>query len=243
MQDVHWADVKIFIGNPQSELADDEIWLDVPDDYKGLPRKTYAMLAWADKNHYRHVYKMDTDTFIAGDRLERSGFESLDYTGWSWGPNDGYLLGGPGYWLSSKAIHAILSVSVEEFAALHEAEDVAVGKVLIRAGIIPIVDQRYCDSIKTAQPLPSNNLISTHRCSKVQLLMAHAAYTGRIPSALMDYQRDKHGNLPDEILFALARNESVTIVNRLCMAKLLQERKSKYCSSSAIEELLKKFYL
>jgi hypothetical protein len=118
-------DVRFFIGGDKpNNLAADEIWLDVPDDYYSLPHKTQAVAKWFLDHDYTHLFKADTDTFIVPDRLLTSGFEQFDYYGSS--VDSTYYHGGIGYFINRKSAE-ILSVSP---VGSETAEDRWVGHAL-----------------------------------------------------------------------------------------------------------------
>jgi hypothetical protein len=99
-----------------SDLKPDELLLDCPDDYLGLPWKTVESLKYALAEGYDGVFRVFVDTYLFPDRLARIGFPS-DAIGWLFGcgPCKAHEtwhhtcpLGGAGYWLSRKAIEAVL---------------------------------------------------------------------------------------------------------------------------------------
>lgn len=139
-----WADLRFFVGRGGCSLGGDEIRLDAPDDYDGLPLKTKALAKWVVEQQYDHVFKCDTDTFVRVDLLRQSGFEGHDYTGRfgagyngsmlphfddcrlrEIGPIWPYASGGVGYFLSRHACEI-----VSEMPLVHWAEDFCVGQVL-----------------------------------------------------------------------------------------------------------------
>ncbi|MCZ8133465.1 MAG: glycosyltransferase family 2 protein [Rhodobacteraceae bacterium] len=55
----------IVVGDGTGAVDGDVLAVDAPDTYEALPRKTLAMLAWAEKHtHFAHVLKIDDDCFL-----------------------------------------------------------------------------------------------------------------------------------------------------------------------------------
>lgn len=147
-KDIREADLRFFMGGDTSYLGlmDDEVMVDAPDNYRGLPYKTREILRWSITKNYDQTFLADTDTFIIPVKLITCGFEKHDYFGrntWPfgstryyeapgrngdfWKSSDCYpwMSGGCGYFLSKKAA---------EIIAVREpncwAEDLWVGQVL-----------------------------------------------------------------------------------------------------------------
>lgn len=102
------VDVRFFVGRGCEVLADDEIWLDVPDDWNGLPRKTQAVCRWAVAHGYDFLLKSDTDSYVCIPRLLESDFEKYHYSGCCGEqaniyPDACFPANGGGYWLSRRA--------------------------------------------------------------------------------------------------------------------------------------------
>jgi hypothetical protein len=102
-------------------LKKDEILLDCPDGYLGLPWKTIESLKWAMERNYDGVFRIFVDTYLFPDRLARMGF-AHDAIGWSFGcgpcpahPDSFHScpLGGAGYWLSRNAADSVLTCTEE----------------------------------------------------------------------------------------------------------------------------------
>ena len=142
-------DYRFFLGRPVESGATDEVFLAVDDTYEFLSLKTQAICQWALDEGYDFLYKTDTDTLVVPKNLIMSGFERQDYIG---GKNSdftppGYRTragtypgrridfasGGSGYWLSRKAMKAVVDSQDTEFAK--QAEDVFVAIALLAAGI------------------------------------------------------------------------------------------------------------
>jgi hypothetical protein len=129
-------DYKFFFGTGMNrEPADDEVFLDCCDLYRGLPSKVWQAMQWAHKQGYDYVCKVDDDVYVRPERLLTCGFEEHDYIGRYF---QEYACG-LAYWVSKKAI-AILAGSPEPEEG---AEDRWAGKTLAAAGIICHNDERY----------------------------------------------------------------------------------------------------
>jgi hypothetical protein len=141
-----YVDFKYFYGNPtrngnvggeweSKERAKptskgDEIVLDCPDDYEGLPHKIQAIYKYALDNGYDYVLKVDDDTWVYVDRMMRCGFENYDQMGYGNCTHKStscrcYITGGAGYWISQKAMRMVVNAPVTSWA-----EDLWVGSVL-----------------------------------------------------------------------------------------------------------------
>ena len=87
-----------------------------------------------------------------------SGFENHDYCGIGLGGHEkNFASGGSGYWTSRKAIIALLTEPVDDWA-----EDRWVGRALGRHGIHLNFDQRYGNTDQKRQPRRNNNFITEH---------------------------------------------------------------------------------
>jgi hypothetical protein len=125
------ADTRFFIGGEDrvEPLAEDEVWLSVPDDYDHLSTKTMAICNWALENDYDHVFKCDCDTTIFINRFRDYNYKRIDYAGRFWGgqPGErGLYAAGTGYFLSRRA-YEIITV---EGGFPPDSEDVMVGNTL-----------------------------------------------------------------------------------------------------------------
>jgi hypothetical protein len=140
------VDVKFFVGANASKYESDEIHVDCPDDYNGLPYKTRAICRWASGKVISHIFLCDTDTYVSVTRLLNSGFEQFDYFGYfnsemfgtkpyTAESRDGvrehhaacynWASGGLGYSLSKKALSEVAYEHPTSWA-----EDLWVGQVL-----------------------------------------------------------------------------------------------------------------
>ena len=142
------VDLRFFMGNDGKKtltLQWDEIYVEAPDDYHGLPLKTRAILINSLRD-YDYIFLCDTDSYVMPPKLIACGFENYDYMGvntWPWGetraydaPNRdgvnfhvpkcyGWASGGFGYFLSRKAAELVVKETPQIWA-----EDMFVGQVL-----------------------------------------------------------------------------------------------------------------
>lgn len=102
------VDLIFFLGRGCTAKADDEIVLDVPDDWEGLPRKVQEICRWAYDYGYDFLFKADTDSYICISRLLESEFEKYHYSGCCGEkeneyPDACFPANGGGYWLSRRS--------------------------------------------------------------------------------------------------------------------------------------------
>ena len=111
---------------------DDEVVLPVPDDYAHLPKKTMAICKWSLQNGFDYILKVDDDTYVYPDRAAvEVQSQSIDFAGHI---NGGACSGGCGYYLSRRAMEAVVRNPINS----HWAEDVTVGMIMKAAHIAPI---------------------------------------------------------------------------------------------------------
>lgn len=91
---------------------DDVVLVDCDDAYFDLTSKTKLKIKWALDNGYDWVYMCFPDTYASAVRLQESGFNQYDYYGSFYCHPGGtpYCHGGPGYFLSRKAMEILNSV-------------------------------------------------------------------------------------------------------------------------------------
>jgi SAM-dependent methyltransferase len=141
-RDVEGMDLRFFIGGGEAQRPD-EVILDCPDGYRDLPSKCMEIFKWALEHGYDYVFKTDSDVYIRPERLLAAVPVGKDYVGRLRGPARGYpapYCSGMGYWLSRKALQA----RVDGGNLLDFNEDLTTGNILLRAGIVPYNDPRYC---------------------------------------------------------------------------------------------------
>lgn len=127
-------DLRFFFGDVRLGYIDDgdEVYLDCPDDYEHLPAKVVAICRWAIEQGYDWMLKADDDTYIWPQRaLEEIRWKQWDYAGYM-AHSGGYVSGGPGYWLSNKAMRIIAESTPHTWA-----EDMNNGEELRKHGIKP----------------------------------------------------------------------------------------------------------
>ena len=87
----------------------DEVKLNVPDHYLGLPVKTKASLAWAVRNGYTRVFCASITTYVDIKRLEVDGSYRWEYVG---NGKSGFFQGGPGFNLGPRAMSILLDTPI-----------------------------------------------------------------------------------------------------------------------------------
>ena len=128
------VDLRFFYGRPRDgyprQPLADEIFLECPDAYGSLPKKTVGVCKYAADNGYKFVYKCDTDTYVNVEKLLIEILQNqFDYAGYLHGD---VCSGGPGYLLSHWACKVI---ATQGNNPVHWAEDVHVANTLKNAGI------------------------------------------------------------------------------------------------------------
>lgn len=122
-------DLRIFMGGPFFLPVGNFIHLNVEDDYAHLPQKVVAICRWAVEQEYDWMLKVDDDTYVWPQRaLEEIRWKQWDYAGYS--AHLGSISGGPGYWLSRKAMQIVAESTPHTWA-----EDKCVEEVLRQNGI------------------------------------------------------------------------------------------------------------
>lgn len=172
------ADLKFFLGRGTADHQD-EVILDVGDDYQSLPQKMQAMCQWARAHHYDFIFKSDDDSYVVPARLMASGFQQHDYTGRVRGPSGPFpapYCSGFGYWLSAKAAAVIADCKLNG----DQAEDRMVANTLLEVGIRPVHDPRFgvLSSDVSARscnepPRVNNSLIAVCEFSPAQMVQVH----------------------------------------------------------------------
>lgn len=179
--------VRFFVGNGSKCNGRDEIWLDVPDDWNGLPAKTQKVCRYAAMNGYDFLFKTDTDSYVSIPRLLRSGFEKYHYSG-SCGeqanvyPDSCFPANGGGYWLSRRSFEYLADNM--NLGLGKNCEDWCVFLSLMKgAGIFVHHDPRYAANrpIPRQGPKPGNDAMILHDAGEFNLrnpehmLAAHEA--------------------------------------------------------------------
>ena len=136
----HWPGifpVKYVFDNTHKNPAPDEIILDVPTGLLNTSFKTHEIAKWALDHDYDYAFLVPTDCYVAVDRLAKSGFEKVDYTGFH-SYDEHHIGGGSGYWLSRRALQVVAA-----YVPYPDYEDRWVGSACRDAGIAAIHDNRY----------------------------------------------------------------------------------------------------
>jgi len=158
------------IGRPSSRsyVDGDMLYVDAPDIYEHLPRKTYKFCQYIhDHTFYSYVFKVDDDCYVNVKNLLECGFEKYDYMGkpagsgkmdgwWHFGktsdPDIGeyqgeykgqWAGGGFGYFLNRHALRKLVKYPDYEYIAQELYEDKFVADVLRQYDIYPILSDAY----------------------------------------------------------------------------------------------------
>ena len=154
------------LGDGNKQRWADEVILNVPDDYLSLPFKTKHSIEWAVRCGFTHIFRAFTDTFIDTHRLlYDSNYASHPYIGNR--SKDGFVHGGPGYWLGPKAIKILIDAPIEKSKFENDKyEDQWVGRVLALHGIHCRDDKNYSMGwsygLDEQDPLETNEIITVH---------------------------------------------------------------------------------
>lgn len=134
-------DVLFFLARAARPPRGDEVYLDVADDYAGLPAKVQAMFSWSYEHGYDYTLKTDDDVYIVASRLDKVPVAPHDFVGWFRPPSGGYpaeYASGFAYWLSKKAAGHVARAPLNK----DWAEDRYVANALAVEGIYGMSDTR-----------------------------------------------------------------------------------------------------
>ncbi len=131
---------RFFVGAPAVEP--DEVSVNAPDDYGALQFKQRAAYGWA-VSMVTHVFVSFTDTYIHIPRLLSCGFEDKDYMGLRCKHGEQHLSGGNGYFLSKRALQAILAADPIPGLQGDQSDYLHV----TQAGMVAVDDHRFGDTI------------------------------------------------------------------------------------------------
>ena len=159
------------IGKPSSRsyVDGDILYVDAPDTYEHLPRKSYKIFEYIyNYTFYSHVLKIDDDCYVNVDNLLQCGFENYDYMGkvagyeddldrnWHEGKTDDPTIGqyagehkgtwangASGYFLNRYAMSKILEYSNHKEIAFELYEDKLIGDILREFKIEPMLSPKY----------------------------------------------------------------------------------------------------
>lgn len=162
------VDCFFFVGRDCKVDRLDEIPLDVPDDWNGLPEKTREICRYAVRNDYDFLFKCDTDSYVSLPRLLASGFEKYHYSGCCGEqaniyPDACFPANGGGYWLSRRSLEYLAGNM--NLGLGKNCEDWCVFLSLMKgAGIFVHHDPRYQANrvIPGQAPAPDNDYIILH---------------------------------------------------------------------------------
>jgi hypothetical protein len=154
-------DYKFFYG-ATAKPKDDVIVVKAHDGYFDLTSKTKEKIKWALFQSYDYMFACLTDCYAAPERLLNCGFQQYDYFGDVYCHKGGnpYCQGGPGYFLSRKAMEYI-----DADPSNYPNEDCWVGDVLAKHTDIKWGDSKdfvWCGHIDGQGPRPGNTHITAH---------------------------------------------------------------------------------
>lgn len=110
-----YADVRFFYGiGDQAKTYcphSDEVALNVPDDYRGIPLKVQAIMRWAAEHCYDVTAKCDDDVYVIPERFPYLSCEMSEYTGRFRTPHGKvypvHFASGFFYWLRNRAMQTV----------------------------------------------------------------------------------------------------------------------------------------
>ncbi len=183
----HGFDYKFFVGLGGNAAAD-AVQLQAPDDYNSLCYKTFESLKWTEERGYDFIFRCYPDTYVRPERLRWSGFEGFDYSG-NFEGGSMTAAGGPGYWLSAKAIEFMLRHEVSpthpNIGATFEDRWVGTVMNMYRDELTRFDERRLVEGgwlRPESTPRKSNDAISAHlwggegRSPKACIPLIHAAH-------------------------------------------------------------------
>ena len=121
-----FADFRVFVGQGEMPLKEDEVRVDVPDIKDYILYKVVALLRWALERNYEHILKIDTDLFVNCTEMVRENYSGIDYVGSPVGKLGEYYAGtncygflqGSATWLSAKAAKIVVDEVVRKMDSL-----------------------------------------------------------------------------------------------------------------------------
>lgn len=103
-----YADVRFFLGTLHRARApwnDDEVYLDCPDDYTGIPLKVQGICAYAEEHGYDFTLKCDDDVYVVPQRFPHLPLIGAQYIGRFRPPHGDvyppHFASGFAYWMDS----------------------------------------------------------------------------------------------------------------------------------------------
>lgn len=154
------VDYKFFFGRGAKQ-KDDVVIVDCHDGYFDLTNKLKQKLQWAAFQNYDFVFACLADCYASAERLVHSGYEQYDYFGDVYCHPGGvpYVQGGPGCFLSRKAINILNAAS-----SSYPNEDCWMGDQLAGKDIV-VKDSKdfvWCGHLPGMGPAKNNTHITAH---------------------------------------------------------------------------------
>ena len=147
------------------------------DAFADIAPKVLCAVEYALDDKVTNLCILDDDTYMVPSRMVDSGFEDFDYFGFVRNYGDVPYMQGSCYWLSEHAMRAI--VYNKHLMARGVPDDVAVGRCLY--GVVPFThEHRFAvgdtEPGTTRRPLPSNDIISCHKCHPLFMRAVHEPF-------------------------------------------------------------------
>lgn len=172
--DVDWFWI---VGKPASPVRNASttppnfLFVESSDAFENIAPKVCAACHYALDKNTDYLCVMDDDTYCRPERLLKSGFNRADYIGYvrTAGLNGVPYIQGSCFWLSARSMeHIILSGEMRNGII----DDGAVGRALVDK-VLFSHDYRYEPGpYPNVRPLPGNSIISTHKCTTMQIMQA-----------------------------------------------------------------------
>ena len=183
------VEYRVFLGETKHNrpLRAKEVLLPAPDDDRKLVFKVVQMIRWARQHDYTHVFRCNDQIYAVSGRLLKSGYQEHDYAGLvcngtEWSDWKEFCLGGAGYWLSRKAMDALISAEITTPFKEGHVEEGHVAMTLAATGIRPVHDRRYRYTRRVYQdPLPelpdsTNDIVTCAEFSYQELPFLHKRF-------------------------------------------------------------------
>ena len=182
-------DFFFLMGDPVPTGGRDMLYCRCSDAFADIAPKILCACRYALEENTPYLFVCDDDTYVCMERLRRSNFWRGDYIGFMrTDTNPSQNLGipyaqGSAFWLSARSMEWICRN--EHLMRPGVIDDGAVGQCLVDK--VPFThDYRYepgpnpMNERGWRTPMPNNNIISAHKCSPVQMLMAHNLWLQRV---------------------------------------------------------------
>jgi len=199
--DVQGADVKFFLGGGQAQRPD-EVILDAPDDYPGLPKKCTAIFKYAIEHDYDYVFKTDSDVYLRPERLLKAlppkGKHYVGRYRGAAGAKDrtGQRLpaaycSGFAYWLSRQGM--IARANGDD--SIHHCEDIVTGNILLLRRMLGEKEPRFVvarskknlvSNVKEG-PRKGNDIIASCEYDAQEMMTIHQEFL-TTPSAMGNFK-------------------------------------------------------